>query len=412
MNKKANSAQHRNTVFNRDLNHFAEKYISKIAKPKHAAQPDMEGEKHLLRAQLFEQFMLFDCVSVYVDRTGASIAALIEIIGVPRFRELLLHNSLSFMIAAPQLFTVTGPVHPDRSKRVPIVLGSYTKEDTDFEQNIWRGLSYFPYLNYSTKKEIVKKAVKCYILPNEKVYSGSDRLMVDAYEKNYLADLGLPFHKDPLDLDKEDRLRLLDLASDVLETIILAHERFKSLYTYQYHTLAVEALKHIESGLKVQENTSRILEYNDLTDIQRIFIEEKISFHRVFYIRNTDVCKEYRNWVNDASVDRDFADISREFQDRIRGKSGFFNSTKGKFLKTAGVFGFSAAADNAMVTQLLSLGITSPPLGALTMLFGLGINLLDAHVLDGVLNKWKPGFFVDLVRSEIGEVTVSSKPLN
>lgn len=385
-----------NIVLNTDLEAYGNQFITKSAPISGSLDPDVQKRKQL--TLLFEQFLLFDKIAIKIDRQNLPLYFLINEIGLNKTEELLENNILKLVLWTPVIVTSTGTMREDKSVdhstifgTPPIVSGSYSKEDSDPERNIDTLLNYFS-ITRERKKIFKKIALKQYILPNNDVAVKAKDIVIDAYLNNRFNNLGLGFVKDPDQLDHEERVKLLMLGYEVLETLLLAENRFKSYDKYSYFSLTSDSIKQIESAYHVSENTSKILELQNIADIQSLVLENKIPFDRVFTLRYKPTFKAYRKWINTISVNTDSQHISNEYIDELMGKSNFFQSSKGRFLRTVGMFGIGTG---------LSTAIDGAALSIMSAGTGLGLTLFDSFILEKLLRGWTPKMFIDKLKQEI-----------
>ncbi|SDG23784.1 hypothetical protein [Chitinophaga filiformis] len=399
-------------VFNKDLETFGHQHILGTARP--PAGQIRQQEYDRLKALLFEQFLLFDKIAVKTDRWSAGLRVLYSILGINKFQELIEKDIIVPVLWAPQLVTSTGMQLEDGSidhdavlGKPPLVSGSMSPEDSDPEMNIETLFKYFPDVHKDRKRILLRRMRDKFVIPDKVLANQSASIVINAYKNNNLAIFGLPSNKEPEQLDYLERGKLLDLGYDVLETSVLAKQDYKSYDKYSYFNLTKDSLRKIESAFHVSENTSQILSIQNVTAIQKLVLEEKIPFDRVFDIRYHSVIKEYRKWINSTSESTDAAHISQEYIDAIKGKNKFFESTAGKFLKNIVMLGVGSgvgiAANEATeyINNTLAAGaIGAAGAGIIGKAADFGLSLLDTYVLDGILKGWNPSMFVDKIKYE------------
>ena len=235
-------------------------------------------------------------------------------------------------------------------------------------------------------------------MPNNSIAEKSTEIVIDAYLKGRLTELGLNAEKKPETLNIEERKKLFELGNNVLETTVLAEKNFKSYDKYQTFNLTKVSIRSIESAYHVSENTSKIFTIENLANIQSLVMENKIPFERVFDIRYKANIKHYRKWINSLSKSTDATKVTKDYMDEVAGKNKFFESTGGKFVRTVGMFGIGAGLG------LLTEGVAGAAVGALAgKATDLGLALLDTYVLDGVLKGWNPRMFVNEIDLEASE---------
>jgi len=270
---------------------------------------------------------------------------------------------------------------------VPVML-----PNDDPEESIDTLLNYFQ-LHRSTKRKFKKIALKKCILPDKNISSNAADIIIDAYKQNKLDSLGLKYIKEPENLDHYERGRLMNLGYEVIETTFLAQKGYMSLDNYSFFKLTQESIKHIENAHKISENTSKVLKVENLADLKSFYLENNIQFTEVFNLRYKSTVKQYREWINSISANTDVIGISKEYIDEIAGKNKFFESSGGKFIRTASMFMLGAGIGTAFGgTENALIG------GVLGKTTEFGLGLFDTYILDGLLKGWNPRMFVDELR--------------
>lgn len=391
-------------VFNDQLELYGERYITKTAPIPPGENPSIEFQKRKILAILFEQFLLFDKIAIKIDKDNLALYFLIKELGFNKVEELLYHNVIVPVLWTPIIMTSLGNELPDGTYdessvigQAPIISGFLSGEESTPEYNIDRLLSYFN-IHPDRKKRFKKKVLSKYILPDNSIAQKSASIVIDAYLNNRLAVLGLKADKDPEKLNFAERDKIFQLGNEVLETTVLAQNKYLSYDKYSNFSLTKESVRQIETGYHVSENTSQILKIESLANLQTYFLEYKIPFERVFDIRYKNNIKHYRKWINSLSVSTDTAFITKEYIDEVAGKNKFFESDGGKLIRTVGMFSIGTGI----------VALIGGPGGAsanviLGKVAGLGLAMLDTYVLDGILKGWNPKMFVDEIKLEVQE---------
>lgn len=393
--------QEQNIIFNDQIETYGYKFITKVVEIPKGESSSIEIQKRKLLAILFEQFLLFDKIAIKIDRENLGLYFLISELGLNKVEELLDYGVIIPVLWTPMILTSKGIALEDGTftdegvkGQFPIIAGRLSDEDSNPENSIDKLLSYF-LVDKARKRIFKKKVIKRYVLPEKAIADKSAEIVIDAYNKNRLLNLGLNGEKDLGDLNLAERHKLFILGNDVLSTSVLAEKKYKSYDNYSNFNLTKESLKYIESAYNVTENTSKILKIENVANIQDLYLENKIPFERVFDLRYKKSFKEYRKWINSISVDTDTKLISKEFIDEAMGKNKFFESTGGKFLRNIGMLGLGIGIGSTLG------GIGGVVAGAS---FGkaadFGLSLLDTYVLDGILKGWNPRMFVDELKIE------------
>ncbi|WP_462255011.1 hypothetical protein [Ferruginibacter sp.] len=391
-------------VFNDQLELYGQQYITQVAPIPIGENASPEYQKKKILALLFEQFLLFDKIAIKIDRENLELYFLIKELGINKVEELIEYGIIIPVLWTPIIVTSLGMKLPDGSMdessiigQPPLISGKFSDEDSDPERNLDKLLSYFSF--HKDRKRIFKKRViDKYVLPDNSIADNATKIVIDAYVKGQLTELGLNNDKEPENLNLVERDKLFQLGHSVLETTVLAEKNFKSYDKYQNYSLTKGSVRNIETAYHVSENTSEILKIENLANIQDYVIENKIPFERVFDLRYKKNIKEYRKWINTLSKSIDTKNITEEYIDEIAGKNKFFESTGGKFVRTVAMFGLGSGVG----------GLIAGPTGAaaggiIGKAAELGLSMLDTYVLDGILKGWNPRMFVDDIKNEVAD---------
>ena len=371
-------------------------FNNKIGNPYGFDYPKLtkEEERYII-AGLFEQLLIFDKITITTNRVNFALAFLISKLGINTVEKLFELGYIRILLWSPVIMTGSGREQADGTidKSViygqpPIAAGSLGDKDLDPEENIHNAITHFNF-HRDRRRIFTKKAAKNYIIPNGMEFStGSAKVVIDAYESNNLAGLGLPFEKESDQLDLEQRQQLLGLGHKVLETAILSKYGFKSFENYEHFKICEQNLDNIGKAYNVSEGTAAILNLENLPDLKCLFINENIQFEDLFTLRHLSNAKYFRKWINEISESSNAIEITKEYINQIKGSNKFFTSREGKLIRNLGMFGASTALGVAV----------AGPVGAVA---GFGLGLLDTFVLDGILIGKNPSMFIDDLRGSI-----------
>ena len=352
-------------------------------------------EEASILASIFEQLLIFDKITLTTSRLNFSLAFLIKKIGINSVERLLDSGYLNFILWSPIIVTGTGRERKDKTidesviyGQPPIVAGSLSAEDLDPEKNIQTALSHFN-LHKDRKKIFTKKAITHYSVPDGMILAtDSANLVIDAYKNNNLESLGLPFLKDPEQLNLEERAKLLDLGHKVTETAILSQYGLKSYQNYESYEICKKNLENIGKAYNISENTAHLFSLENVPNLKDLFLTERLDFDSVFKIRHLSNAKYYRKWINEVGESSNAQEVSQEYLNQVKGYTNFFEKTQGKLLKNMTLFGANAALGSAI----------AGPIGTAV---GLTMGLLETFWLDSILKGKNPSMFIDDIRNEI-----------
>jgi len=364
-----------------------------------------ELEQKAIIADLFEQLLIFDRITLSTNRLNYTLALMIAQLGLNTVERLFESGYIKIMLWSPIILTGKGRQRPDGTmdesviyEQPPIAMGSLADEDLDPDRNIQMALNHFN-IDRDRKRIFTRIARKHYIIPNGMQYSSqAGDFIMDAYTKNNLTQLGLPFEKEPNHLHLLERELLLELGYKVLETAIVSEYGLKSYGDHSIPGIYQQNLSNIGNAIKVEENTSALLKIEAVPNLRELYLQEKLDFEDVFKIRHSGNAKYFRKWINQVSADENAKEISVEYLNEIKGTNKFFESSGGKFVKNVGMFTVGTALGGALAGPA---GALIGAAGVKAAEFGLG--LLDTFVLDGLLKGKTPNMFIDDVKKQIEE---------
>ncbi|MDY3351117.1 hypothetical protein PG357_03855 [Riemerella anatipestifer] len=346
-----------------------------------------EKEREIV-ASIFEQLLIFDSITITTNRVNFALMFLIKQIGINNVEKLIERGYVKFMIWTPFLFTSNGREGVDGKidesiiyGKPPIVAGTLCKDDIDPEKNIEMALSQFN-IPRGRKRSFKKKALNNYIIPKGIDYSSASvQMIIDAYKSNNLAELGLPYNKEPEQLNVEERMLIQQLGQKVLETAVMSEYSLKSLDNYEHIEICKKSFENIGKAYNVVDNTSEILKIENLPNLKEFYLQEKLDFESMFRLRHLSSAKYYRKWINNIGENANAQEITKEYLNEIKGKNSFFEANKGKLVKSSFMFGVGVA-----------LGTILPPI--ISTLTNGALGLFDTFVLDNMLKGKKPSMFI------------------
>lgn len=365
------------------------------ADPFGAVSMSREQEDNEL-AILFEQLLIFEKVTIRTNRINQSLTILIKRLGLDTVERLIRAGYIRFMLWSPLLVTSTGRETEsgiiDESViygSPPIVTGQLSPEDLDLEYNIKRVLNSFP-IAENRKRQFVKKALPIFdTIDGMDLSKNAADLVIDSYKNNNLAGLGLPFEKEPDQLNLEERGQLLSLGHQVLETAVLSEFVLKSYDNYEHLKICENNLENIGRGYNISNNTSHLFHLENIPNLQQLYRSLRFDFDAIFKIRHMSGAKYYRKWINEIGDYSDAGYITEEYLKEIRGKYKWLDTAQGKFLKNGSMF---------VVGSVISALFESPVAG---IAGGYGFGLLEDYLIDGLLKGHNAGMFINGIKDKI-----------
>ncbi len=374
-----------NNIFNGNI---AEKNI--FGYPKLTAE-----QEQLLVAELFEQLILFDKITVKTGRLNFTLHFLIHYLGINLVEELIEKGMIRFLLWTPVIVTGSGTQREDGTidestiiGKPPIATGQLSNEDLDPENNIKKGLQNYNF-HQDRKRIFTRKTLKNYVIPEGMEFSkNAAEFITESYKAGHLSDLGLPNTIEPENLNVDQRYKLLNLGSKVLETSVISKYELKSSENYEHIKIFKSNLNNIGKAYNVTANTSELLKIEKVPNLKELYLKEGFEIRTALKIRNLSNAKYFRKWINDVSESVDANEIATEYIKQIKGEIKFFETGDGKFLKTSLMFAAGTA---------LGMAISSPIGGVIA---GFTLSQLDTFWLDKLLKGKNPSMFIDDLKYE------------
>jgi len=256
----------------------SEIFNNSIGSPYDFGYPKLTKEQdRQIIAGLFEQLLVFDKITISTNRLNFGLFFLIDRLGLNTVERLFDYGYIKLMLWSPMILTGTGHKESDGTivesvifGQPPIVAGVLSSEDTDPENNIQKALLKFG-LHRDRKRILTKRILKHYVILDGMEFSkGATKFIIDSYQNNNLSGLGLPFEKEPNELNIEQRKQILRLGHKVLETAILAKYNYKSYENYEHYSICKQNLNNIGKAYNIIGNTSEILRFENLPDLKSL----------------------------------------------------------------------------------------------------------------------------------------------
>jgi len=371
-------------------------FNAQIGSPYGFDYPNLTKNQELeIIAGLFEQLLLFDKIVVSTNRLNFALFFLIKNLGINTVERLFESEYIKILIWTPFIFT-SGGMHKDDGTidesamygQPPITGGHLSGEDLDPENNIQKALSHFQIIR-ERKRIFTKIAANNYIVPDGSEFtSGASKLIIDSYKNNSLSTLGLPFEREPNQLHKSERMILLDLGHKVVETAMLSKYGYKSYENYEHYAICRQNIINIGKAYNIEANTDHLFKIEGLPNLKELFLSERLDFEKVFKLRHISSAKFYRKWINEIGENSNATEISKEYINQVKGKSKFFETSEGKFLKTLFLYG----AD---------IGLGAAIAGVPGIIAGFSLSLLETYFIDNLLKGKNPSMFIDQIKDEL-----------
>ncbi len=380
------------TVFNSRLNNYCRKYLVKNFQLNREEIKEFENVHNAEVASIFEQMLLFDKVSFKVYGENIPLAVLLNNLGINNFEKLLDEDVFEFVLWTP----IVTHLDSDIPGLMPLQSGNLSSPaHSDPSESIQLGFDWMRTKpDRKTRRALQRKIEKKYIIPSKEFSKNAAETVMQAYSKNKLSEFGMPKDKDIVELIKPERSMLCRYADDILEASILAQYKYCSFENHKNYVFANIGFNNIKNALKIKNNFNQILKTEKIPDIKSLLLNNHIKAESLVEFRKKRIVREFRSWLNSASLLSDSDDIIKEYIGAITENKGFFETNKGKFIKTISMYGIGAGI-GALVGGASGAIISGSATKILEPILDLGLDLLDIYLLDGLLKGWNPKIFIN-----------------
>ncbi|SFF70554.1 hypothetical protein SAMN04488033_105124 [Salegentibacter agarivorans] len=366
-------------------------------------------EQENILAELFEQLLLFDKIIISTDKDNETLAFLIYKLGLDTVVRLVRSGYVQFSIKSAMIFTSTGRRREDGTidesviyNQPPISGGSLHGDEIDPSTNVYRGLKMLG-IDKKERNRLINIIVPKYVNDNNFELGGNvAKVILDAYTNNNLEQLGLPFHKDPFDLNIEERKILFQLGNTILDSSMLAKNNYKSYNNYEHIEIQKKNLENIGKAYNVSKNVSEILKIENTPDLKNLYLENSFDMSDIFKIRHLSSAKYFRNWINSVGENANSYEVTEAYLSEINGHKKFFNTISGKFIKNTFTFGATTGLGSLLGGPVGAVvGAAATPIANIGIDYSLG--LLEEYVLEGLIEGKNPKSYIDKLKIEINK---------
>jgi hypothetical protein len=221
-----------------------------------------------------------------------------------------------------------------------------------------------------------------------------------------LAEFGLEKQKEITWLNEEERKKLVHLGNDVLESTILSDLQYSSFGKYHSYSLHKQSFNEVKNATHILDGVEEVFKTEHLPNIKELIAAGRISLDSLIKLRRKSTSKKFRSWLVSNSLN-DSEYISKEYVDEIANHKGFFETTKGKFIKTIGMYGIGGTIGTLLGgVDGTFVGIAASQI--LKPTGELGLSFIDTYFLDGLLKGWHPRLFINEYEKLVKEVKIPS----
>jgi hypothetical protein len=341
-----------NGVFNKSLVDVSEFALRERGGVFHLQKPLMDG----MYAELFEQLLLFDKVSVSLNpMSGKAIGALLERFRLDDLIRALALESIELVLPSVMSVTNSGPEGRGRhdptllTYQPPVVFGNITGAGSiDAEWIIRDGLRYTNKFSEREKASVIRELSPYISRGSLTDGDEANTLVMDAYNSNSLSAIGLPFTVDAFEFDYDRRVKYQQITGDVEDLLFIASNKYGMYKSPAIYEIAKSTVGNIEDALNVQRTNDKLLTSNALPNLRMLYSSGRASFATALELRETADNIEFRHWIYSISDPQEYDRIVRHYASAIAQPRGFSQSSLGKLAKGVTMYGLG---------QLLSSGV-------------------------------------------------------
>lgn len=377
-----------NNIYNNKLNDFTRKYFisdNKLTKEDILLQ---SVNYNNIRAQIFEDLLLYEKTTFKVYGENIPLAFLINEFSIKSIEKLIEEESIQFALWTPMIMHMVSNI----KGVIPLVHGRNTSlVHCDPEQSIESGLNFLTNISQKNKKIIKRKLRDKYIIPKEGIENESQDFTVSAFKSNKFISYGLTNEKDLTQLNKQEKKILNECASDLLEYKFTISEQLMINQNSKFQSLFNST---INNCIKHDEIINKIITIENFPNLKEVFFNlEKTSFKDIIKIREKNNIKKFRNWLNEMSNNADLNEITKEYINSIENSKGFFETKKGRFTKNITMSLLGAGVGSIAGPMGTAIGGVAGSL--LSPSADLALDMLDEYFITELLKGWTPRMFFD-----------------
>lgn len=367
----------------------------------------------LMYAELFEQLLLFDRVSIILgSMDNSALAALVVGFGFPELEraialeviEVVLPRTMSMVGMGPE---GAGRKDPSLLSGVPPVVYGVPQGGAfgNPEEAVLDALKYVAGYKEHEKQSFAKR-----IAPHIKLGSLNDgdkavKIVTDAYESDALRPVGLPFVGTSLAFSAESRFHFQHLTSEIEKTIFVAENNYGLYNTPAVYSIAKQAVGLVEDALNIQKGGDTILEEAErIPNLRALYLSRKAGFATAMQLRERNDNALFRKWIQDASNPAERSYIISKYIEAISKPTGFSETIPGQLLKGLFMQGIGPAVGAAAALASGGISVAAGGLwgyaaGAVAKpVIEAGANLFLDKIAGSMYKGWTPKQFVNRVK--------------
>jgi hypothetical protein len=355
-----------------------------------------EGVQCLVRgreqqASIFEQFLLFDkiCFKVYGENLVAPF--LLRFLGQHGLETMIDQEAIGFTLWTPKVTYLMS----DLPGIDPLQSGNVNSPaHSDPDQSIELGFRFMnPAPSRGVRRHLTKKLRRLYKLPRDTLAQEAVGLAQSSLRSGKLRLLGFPdTASDIRSIKKEERKRLCECATELLEYSYLLESRMSSYSVFHFYSLFNHSASKLQSQGRIAQNFSTIATLEGIPDLKSLFNSMSEPFAQLPKLRAKRNSVKFREWLANASCTDQ--SIIKEYLNSLDAPKGFFETKTGKVTKSIVMTALGTGAGAAIAGAEGALGGAAVA-RVLEPVAELGLDLVDEFLLAGLTKGWSPRLFFD-----------------
>jgi hypothetical protein len=256
------------------------------------------------------------------------------------------------------------------------------------------------------RRALVRKAIKAYkAVPGDLNNKEAVEIGYKRYKSNLFAAIGLPCNKDLEDLNKQERAKLCGLTTETMELALLAHYQYLTRDCANHFLIAKAQVERLHKAGVIAQKAEIVFNIEKIPDISSLIKAGQLPLKEIPRLRASREATAFRSWLARLSDSTGVEEVSREYISALTKSNTFWETRKGKLLKTLGVSTLGMAAGGALAGVEGALaGIALGKI--LEQAADITLDLLDVYILDSLGKGWTPKDFIEkrlkpLVENEI-----------
>jgi hypothetical protein len=383
-------------IFYPDLNDFCRKYFisdRQVSLNEASLFPIRWDEQE---SALFEQLMLFDEISFKVYGENILIPVLIRMLGMKGFEELIEQKAIGFTLWSSSVTHWVTDV-PGLDPLQFIVHNSAPHADP--EASIMHGFKWMKERpSLELRKRLTRKILPLYKTPSPDLSKDAVNITQSAYRSGKLKLMGLDTSQDIQNLPLSARSQLSKCAAELMEYSYLLSSHMTSFSNFHYYALFNNSVSKVRSKDILLKNFNSLASIEGFPDLRGLRSELKIPLSKLPKLRHKKNSVQFRDWLATTSYSGGETAISKEYIDAIAEAKGFFETKKGKLIKSiamtavgTGIGAIIGGEEGSGIGATVGKFVLDPAAD-------LGLDLLDEFLISGLTKGWTPRMFFDDLR--------------